>query len=358
MRTTQLTDLYQSEGPFASVTLDVSRAAENAHREHELRVRQATAELIDAGADPAVVSSVADRLGEQVNEAAPVARTVVAHAGGVVFDELLRTALGQVRATWGPLPDVTEWIAHQDGLTPFVLAVVDHEGGDVATYVSDVPDPVEQTEAGGETLHINKVPSGGWSQLRYQHVTENVWKQNADDVAEEIRSVVRDGPDLVLLAGDPYSRSAVAERLKGAPAEIVQLESGSRAEDGGDEALQQAVREALLEHTVARRLALAHALQERIGQDAAVAVDVDGVAEAFVRGQVETLLIDPEAAAERTVTAQDHPGLSFGAVAPTEPVPAHQALVAAAALTGADVAVARAATLGGRAVAALLRWDQ
>ena len=49
MRTTQITDLYQSKGPFASVTLDVSRAAENAHREHELRVRHATAELIDAG---------------------------------------------------------------------------------------------------------------------------------------------------------------------------------------------------------------------------------------------------------------------------------------------------------------------
>ena len=358
MRTTQITDLYQSEGPFASVTLDVSRAAENAHREHELRVRQATGELIDAGADPAVVTLVAERLGEQVNEPAPVGRTVVATAGGVVFDELLRTQVEQVRATWGPLPDVTPGIVHQDGLTPFVLAVVDHEGGDVATYVSDVPDPVEQTEAGGETLHINKVPSGGWSQLRYLHVTENVWKQNAEDVAEEILSAARNGPELVLLAGDPYSRSAVAERVEGTPLQVVQLDSGSRAEDGGDEALQQAVREALLDQAVARRLELAHRLQERIGQDVAVAVDVDAVAEAFVRGQVETLLIDPEAAAEHTVTAKDHPGLSIGAVAPTEPVRADQAFVAAAVLTGAEVTVGRAATLDGRPVAALLRWDQ
>lgn len=358
MRTTQIADLYQSEGPFASVTLDVGRAAENAHREHELRVRHARDELLEAGADPAVVDAVARRLEEQVNEPSPVARAVVANAGGVVFDEVMRTEVPQTRTAWGPLPDVTAWLAHEDGTTPFVLAVVDHEGGDVATYVSDVPDPVEETSAGGETLHINKVPSGGWSQLRYLHVTENVWKQNAEAVAEEIVSAVRNGPDLVLLAGDPYSRSAVAERLEGTPVEVVQLESGSRAEDGGDEALQQAIREALLEHTVARRLELTHTLQERVGQDNAVAVDVDAVAEAFVRGQVETLLIDPDAAAEHTVTAQDHPGLSIGAVSPTEPVPAHQAFVAAAALTGADVAVGRAATLGGRPVAALLRWDQ
>lgn len=358
MRTTQITDLYQSEGPFASVTLDVSRAAENAHHEHELRVRQAAADLIDAGADPDIVTAVADRLGEQVNEPSPVARIVVANAGGVAFDELLRTELDRTRTAWGPLPDVTPWLVHQDGLTPFVLAVVDHEGGDVATYVSDVPEPVEETEAGGETHHINKVPSGGWSQLRYLHVTENVWKQNADDVAQEIVSAVRTGPELVLLAGDPYSRSAVAERLDGTPAQVVELESGSRAEDGGDEALQQAVREALLEQTVERRLAVAHRLQERIGQDVAVAVDVDAVAEAFVRGQVETLVIDPQAAAEHTVTPKDHPGLSIGAVAPTEPVPADQAFVAAAALTGADVTVGRAAVLDGRPVAALLRWDQ
>jgi hypothetical protein len=358
MRTTQITDLYQSKGPFASVTLDVSRAAENAHREHELRVRHATAELIDAGADATVVTLLAERVGEQVNESAPVGRSVVANAGGIVFDELLRTEVEQVRATWGALPDVIPWIVHQDGLTPFVLATVDHEGGDVATYVSDVPDPAEQTEAGGETRHINKVPSGGWSQLRYQHVTENVWKQNAEDVADEILAAVRTGPDLVLLAGNPYSRSAVAGRLEGAPLTVVQLESGSRAEDGGDEALQQTVREALLEQTVARRLEMIHTLQERIGQDAAVAVDVDAVADAFVRGQVETLLLDPDAAAEQTVTPRDHPGLSLGEVAPTEPVPAHQAFVAAAVLTGAEVSVGRAATLGGHPVAALLRWDQ
>lgn len=199
--------------PFASVTIDVSRTAENAHHEHELRVRGARSGLLEGGADPVVADTVADRLAEQVNE--------------------------------GPLPDVTPWIAHQDGTTPFVLAVVDHEGDDVATYVSDVPAPVEQTEAGSETLHISKVPSGGWSQLRDQHVTENVWRQNAEDVAEEIRSAVREGPELVRLAGDPYSRSA---------------------------------------------------------------------------------------AAEHTVTAQDHPALSIGA--------------------------GRAATLGGRPVAALLRWDQ
>jgi hypothetical protein len=358
MRTTEIADLYQSEGPFASATVDVSRAGENAHREHELRVRQATEELLAAGADPDVVASVGDRLAEQVSEAAPVGRAVVATAEGIVFDELVRGEVGGAQTAWGPLPDVTPWIANHDGVLRFVLAVVDHEGGDVGIYNSDAPDPVEESEAGGETFHIKKVPGGGWSHLRYQYVTENVWRQNAGAVADEVVSAVRGGVDLVLLAGDPYSRSAVAEKLEGFPVDMVQLEAGSRAEDGGDEAMERAVREALTEHSVARRLELTHTLQDRIGQDNAIAVDMDAVADAFVRGQVQTLVLDPAAAAERTVTRQDHPGLSIGAVAPTEPVPAHQAFVAAAALTGADIALSQGSMLGGHPVAALLRWDQ
>jgi hypothetical protein len=358
MRTTQIADLYQSEGPFASVTLDISHASENAAQAHELRLRAACEQLREAGADDRAVETVAARLAEPVTEPAPVARTVVATKDGVVFDEVMHVHTDQPTVAWGPLPDLTPWIAHEDSLTPFVLAVVDHVGGDVGVYTSDVPEPDSETSAGGETDFVHKVPSGGWSQLRYQHVTENVWKENAEDVAEEIVRTVRSGPQLVILVGDPHSRSIVAEKLAGTQVEVVQLEAGSRSEDGGEEALQQAVRETLMEHTVARRLALTRTLEERVGQHRAVAVGVDEVVEAFVRGQVETLLLDPDTAARHAVVAQDHPGLSIGAVAPTEPLPAHQAFVAAAALTGADVTVGRSTTLGDNPVAALLRWDQ
>lgn len=358
MRTARLADLYQSEGPFASVTIDVSLDRENADEEQRLHVRAAREALTRAGADTQVVETVVERLSEQVNEPAPVARTVVAGRRGVVFDETIHTRADQPVTSWGPLPDVTPWVEHEDSATRFVLAVVDHVGGDVATYTSDVPRPEAEASAGGETGYVQKVPAGGWSAMRYQRGTEEIWKENAEAVAEEILHQVRSGPRLVLLTGDPHSKAIIKDKLQGTPAQVVELAAGARSEDGGDESMQQAIKEALLEHTTARRLALTHALQDRLGQDRAVAIGVKDVADAFVRGQVETLLIDPQAASGFTVDPGEHPGLTLGAAQPEGPVPAHQAFLAAAAVTGAEVSVGRSSTLGGSPVAALLRWDQ
>jgi len=358
MRTTRLTDLYRHDGPFASVTLDVSHATESGAHEHELRVRDVCQTLIDAGAEGRAVEAVSNRLREELDEASPVARTIVATADGVVFDATIHGAVETPRASWGPLPDVAAWIEHQDAATPFVLALVDHVGGDVAVYTSDVPEPEETSTAGGETTHVHKVPTGGWSALRYQHYTENVWKENAEALTEEIVSCVRAGNRLVLLAGDPHSRHFVRQKLDPTPATVVELGSHSRAEDGGEEAFAQAIREALLEQVVSRRLERSRELQDRLGRDHAVATGARDVAEAFVRGQVETLLIDPQPAAEIELDASAHPGLSLGVTAPEQPVPADQALIAAAVLTPAEVAVLPRAALGGAPVAALLRWDQ
>jgi hypothetical protein len=358
MNTSRLTSLYASAGPFASVTLDVSHDNENGEHEHELRVRAAGEELAAAGAPDDVVKEVSARLGELVNEPAPVSRTVVATTDGVLFDEVSHSRVDRPAVGWGPLPDVLTWVQHQDSMTHFVLAIVDHEGGDVAVYDSDVPDPQEETTVRGETNHVHKVPVGGWSALRYQHVTENVWARNAEAVADEIVSHVRAGHRLVLLAGDPQSKPIVQERLSSTPATVVELETGTRAEDGGDEALQQAIREALLEHVVGERVEMSHTLKDRLGRDDAVATGVHDIADAFVRGQVDTLLIDPQAAAETTLDPSDHPGLAFGPMTLAQPLRADLALVAAAVTTGADVRVGPSAALGGAPVAALLRWNQ
>jgi hypothetical protein len=358
MDTAALAPIFQSTGPFATALIDVSHDSENAAQEHELRVRAACDTLREQGADDAVVSSVEERLSDPVSRAAPVSRFVVAAADGVLYDDVAGVRTDQPFAQWGPLPDLSPWIEHQDSVFSFVLALVDHEGGDVAVYDSDVPDPEQESSAGGETLHVHKVPVGGWSALRYQHVTENVWAQNAADVADRINAHIDEGHDLVLLAGDPQSVSMVREKINDTGVTVVELGSGTRAEDGGDEALQQAIREALFAQALERRLALSHELKDRLGRDHAVATGVRDVADAFVRGQVETLLLDPAAAEELTLDASAHPGLVVGATAPEGELPAGPALVAAAVLTSARVAVTRSAAMGGSPVTALLRWDQ
>ena len=358
MQTTDLTTLYQASGPFATVLTDVSHDTENGEHEHELRVRAACDQLREQGADEGVVETVRTTLGELVHQPSPVARLLVVTAEGVQHDEVASVRVDQPVVSWGPLPDLATWIEHRDGTVSFVLALVDHEGGDVALYDSDVPDPEQEASVGGETQFVHKVPVGGWSALRYQHTTDNVWARNAEAVVVEVLGHVRRGTRLVLLAGDPQSRGIVRGHLENTEAELVELESGTRAEDGGDEALQQAIREALMSHVVSRRTALVHELKERLGRGDSVAKGVDDVADAFVRGQVDTLVLDPAAAAEVELDVAKHPGLVLGAHQPDGPVPADRALVAAAVLTNASVAVLPSAALEREPVAALLRWDQ
>jgi len=131
MRTARLTALYETEGPFATVMLDVSRDTENGAHEHELRVRAACEALREKGADEIVVDAISERLSEAVSDPAPVGRMVVATKEGVALDELIHTRVDQPTTSWGVLPDIASWVAYRDSMTTFVLAVVDHEGGDV-----------------------------------------------------------------------------------------------------------------------------------------------------------------------------------------------------------------------------------
>src|SRR3954447_15220877 len=208
MNTSRLTTLYEASGPFATVLLDVSHDNENGEHEHELRVRAAAKDLTEQGAPDSVVSEVTERLGELVDDAAPGGRIVVANESGVLFDERVHARVDQPLVCWSPLPDLARWVEHQDAVTPFVLAIVDHEGGDVAAYSSDVPEPDEHESVEGETHHAHKVPVGGWSALRYQHVTENVWARNAEAVADEIVGHLRDGYPLGAPRRHPHAPPA------------------------------------------------------------------------------------------------------------------------------------------------------
>jgi hypothetical protein len=358
MDISRLAAVYQANGPFATVSLDVGRDTENAAHAHDLRVRDACERLTQAGAGEEVVRPISELLGETVQEPAPVVRTVVATADGQVrFDELSHQRLAQPVVSWEPLPDLLPWIRMAERNIRFALALVDHKGGDITIYRSDVPEPEVETTAGGETVHLHHVSSGGWAALKYQHETENVWHRNAEAVADELESVISGGVRLVLLGGDPTSVGQVRERLEKSPAEIVELESGSRAADGGEEAQAEAIRAALLDYSVAHRMELSHRLKDRLGQNFAIATGVRDVADAFVQGQVETLVLDPDASAELDLPVKDHPGLSIG-VPGDAPVRADLGLLAAAVQTGARVATLPKVAMGGSPVVALLRWDQ
>ncbi len=358
MRLDQITTLFDDPGPFATAYAEVSRAQEDGDRLAELAARAAYDDLVAQGAPEGVAEQVQQRLAAPTHRPAPVSRCVVASERGVLLDELTAVHRAQPRHTWDALPDLADWVQDASVVVPYVLALVDHAGGRVQTFSDGGPRPDAEAEVTDNDQHVQKVSAGGWSQQRWQRSTEEVWARNAGEVVEEIRRQVSGGPDLLVLAGDVQSRQLVEGELDNLAAEVVQVERGSRSEDGGEDALEEEIREVLRGRLITDRLERLHELGQQLGRGTRMAVGVNDVAEAFVLGQVDTLYLDPVTSAEHELDPAAYPGLAFGAVELTGPVRADLALVAAAAVTSADVITAGTEHLFGTPVAAVLRWDQ
>ena len=350
--------LTNDPGPFATAYADVSRVAAAGDDEVALTARAAHDELVGYGCPAPVAEALREALGKSTHEGGEVARVVVASEQGVVFSALVRGRRPQPSTAWGALPDLGPWLADATLVTPFVLARVDHAGGNVATYSDGAAGPLrDESEAGGDANFLHKTGAE-----HHEHSVEEEWKRSADDVAAEIERQVGAGVSLVLVAGEPDAVSEVRDKLGNLEAEVVELQGGRRNADGGEEAFAEEITETLRGQAVNANLGVLEELKQRLGERAQGkssrgAAGVDEVLDALVRGQVDTLLLDPAAAAETSVDVADHPGLSIGALVPGDALPADRVLVALAALTDADVRVARRGTLGGEPVAALLRWD-
>ncbi|HLS63142.1 MAG TPA: Vms1/Ankzf1 family peptidyl-tRNA hydrolase [Ruania sp.] len=356
MKAERIADLYTHSGPFATVFLDISKDTESGAHELDVRIKNATGALLSAGATAQVVAVVAERLADTVDVPAPAGRVVVATERGVLLDDVVHTEVSATTAAWEALPDLAAWIECADRAVPHVLALVDHEGGQIATGTERRGEP---TAVGQEDPHEQKVRGGGLAHRRMQQTAENVWQENAREVAEEIRSSLRPGLALVVLAGDPASRAQVREELGELDdVQIVELEHSGRASDGGDDTLRAAVAEVIEEHAAAAEQALSSELDERLGQGRGVATGVRDIAEAFVQGQVGTVLIDAEAAAAEPLVPDDHPGLELSAATEMDAVRGDLALIAAAAVTGAETTIVPAPMVRGASAAALLRWSE
>ncbi len=358
MRTHSLAQVFDQTGPFASVLVDVSQDDEAGAEQRELRVTEALRRLADDGAPEQVLSQLQGLLDEVPDKSAPLARLVVATEAGICLDDNVQERLHTPVATWSPLPDIAAWVRLQDASIPFLLVVADREGSDIEVYRASTREPDETTSIHGEQLHIHKVKVGGWAQDHYQNHTEEVWRRNARQSAEVIDKHVATGISLVVLAGDERARVEITRALGAKAADCtVQLEAGGRAAGTSREALEAAVADVLRAAVVEHRLSWVRQYQERSGRGDAVSTGAQEVIDAFVIGQVDTLLLDPVHSREETVQPAQHRGLGLGLDAGAT-VPLDQMLVAAAVRTAADVVVVPGRVLKGAPAAALLRWNQ
>ena len=360
--------LYDHAGPFITLHLDVSRDSENAVQQLDARWTSARRELEEHGIDGPILEQIEARVHEETGVGGAVRRTIVATAEEILLDDVRGGASSWPEGvTVGPLPDLAGWLSQVGGEMPFILVTADRVGADIEVYTAASRPAVEQTTADGSRADIRKLPVGGWAHDKIQQRAENHWHANAEIAADAVTSAVRHHrPRLVVVCGDVRARSEIAERLGQANGALVEtVESGGRAEGTSDEALWDDVHRLLAELEARETDELVQRLERGVAVGEGVLTGPDRVADAFVKGEVERLVLDLSEAQETTIDPADHPGLALPQQAlEAGPLPADRVLVAAAALTSAEVSVLpheielpRDFALA-NGVAATLRWDE
>jgi len=308
-----LAPAFEAEGPFASVTLDVSRADASGEHEVELRWRELRRRLEEQGAPEDVLDVLAERATAPSGRADTgdgSGRTVVAGAGGVVLDLVLPAAPSQDEASWGPLPHVLPAVRAAAGATRYLLVATDHAGADLTVAVGSgvttarpeggdavVGSSVDAVEAsrssGADDDILHKVPVGGTGEYTRERRVEDSWQRDAAAVAKDVDDLVgHHKPHVVLLTGDENAVSLVRERLGGAAAALAQVvHGGGRADGIRDEAFARALGEVLAGVQEQRLREVMDSYEQARGKDADGADGLDAVVQMLQRGQVQDVLL-------------------------------------------------------------------
>jgi hypothetical protein len=313
--------LYERRGPYASVYLGAITGPQRDTHWHSVRDR------LDL-ADPATV----DALELAANRPA-VGQALFATHGDVVHAEALPRAPYEL-AAWSSLPHVTPMLIQRGENVPHLRVIVDHAGAELTVFGGGSP---RKTTVEAATWPLQKTAQGGWSQKRYERGAEDSWEKNAIAVAQEIDEQVRRmGAELIIVAGEPKSRSYLLHHLSTKSAErVMMVEHGSRSNHGQ---FEEDVERALDEWLDRRRAELLDRHAESSGP-----VGVAQVAHALREGRVHAVLMPGEL--DKTVwtgeggtqVATDQGELRrWGVQEPIEER-ADSALVRAAAMTDAEL---------------------
>lgn len=358
------TSLLEQTGPWCTLYLNASTGTVDTLEAGDVRPRNLRAALEDAGASDEDILAALDAASAATGQPAPVSRYVLVRNGKVELNEVLegQTAAQEVVEV-GPVPNLVPLLKHRAAGYSYLVVQVSRDDAEIELHSSLGGRPVSQ-EIEGSHENIKKFPGGGWAQYKYQHRTEEVWKQNARAVAEAVDKLVQqEEPRLVVLAGDERACGLVEDELsEAAKSLLARIHSHTHTGGADEERVEASIQERVAEDEADQVRDVIDHLAEREGQGRA-AVGLGETVRALQQGQVETLVLDDGALDDRNVYALDAP--PWICSAPEEAtgagllgqVKAATGLVRAAALTNAAIVFLPHTVLPKDArVAGVLRW--
>ncbi|MCU1419376.1 Vms1/Ankzf1 family peptidyl-tRNA hydrolase [Mycetocola sp.] len=356
--------LWRRQAPSSIVHVDAAKLFDGSGQDADLHRRVIQDSLAAAGspeADRAVIDRI---LAEPTGVGGPCSRFLVVADGEPAVDEILGGPMASAEmVAYSTVPNPLPLLVDRNNDALYLVVEAGREGGEIHAFRARHTGTLRHEDVQGRTDSLNKVQAGGWSHSRYQHHSEEIWKQNQNQLAEAVDALVRElRPRLLVLAGDIRAVQLLSEELTPASREIMSTVPTHVRAAGSS-------RDALDEH-VATRLDELRATDETTAIDRLSAGDFENgavglgaVLHALQQGQVETMLLDLDSIGDRTLFAlaaepwvASAPEEALG-VPVLDSVPAALALARAALVAGSGLMFVDPGRLPQRAgVAAVLRW--
>lgn len=366
-RTEQVRDwaaLWRRDGSSSVVHVDAAALFDGSGQDAEARRDTIRNSLRTAGAPAADCEAIDRILAEPTGVGGPCSRFLVATEGDVIIDEILAGPMTSPESVeYTAVPNLLPLLVDRKNDALYLVVEAAREGGEIHAFRARHTASLHDEDVQGRTDSLNKVQAGGWSHSRYQHHSEEIWRQNQNQLASAVDTLVRElRPRLLVLAGDVRAVQLLSDELAPASREIASTVPTHVRAAGSS-------RDALNDH-VAARLTELRAKDEQAAVDRLSAGDfengavgVGAVIHALQQGQVEKMLIDLDAIGDRSLFAlasepwvASAPEEALGA-AVLGSVPAALALSRAALVADSRLMFVDTGRLPERAgVAAVLRW--
>lgn len=306
-RETSLQKIFEHSGPFVTVWLDATRSTENGA--HEVQVRWEDVRRGLAEGDPAVPDAVLDRVWNVIDADRTPGRhglLVVAPAGSadgeVLLAEPLRDPPPVSTGSVDALPRLMPYLADRSQDVPHVVVVADRTGADILT-VHSTGSVDSQSVKGSSEYPVHRTGRDEWDERHFQLRVENSWETNARDVAEAVRKQVAEiAAHLVVVAGDVRARTMIADDLgENHGFAVTVVEDGGRPAGSSTDALEAAVRDAVLHQIWRERREILSHLQQNLGREQYGVAGLTKVVDALRSSQVDTVVLSDDPSS--TITA-------------------------------------------------------
>ena len=242
-RLAEYADVFRQPGPWCLAYVQASTGTVDTLEAGDVLPGNVRTALAAQGASNADLDAMEEAVRPAAGEPSRVSRFVLVRQGAVAIDELLPgPPVVPERISVDAIADLLPLVKHRPEVFPYVVAEVSRDEGEIRLHPAGRQDASDTREIHGSSENLSKVPGGGWSQGQFQHRTEEIWRRNADQLAEEIGRTVRDShARLLIVAGDIRARGLVVDQLSEAGRAVLTiLESHTRTPGADHEKYRRA----------------------------------------------------------------------------------------------------------------------